>query len=198
MEPRRLNWVDRVALALGLASAGILLFAGAERLLHTGDYVRIVASHGIWSTRDLKPLVLFQGAFETLLGGIGVWVLLRHAPMDSVSTRLPFITAMITYGLYASYAAYLLRRRGGVPCACDRNDDRTSLWTIVRAAILTVASGVPASLGIDSSLLAGGTVRSATVVLASVAFALVVWLLPAALADPWSPVIAGLPQDTTS
>lgn len=97
--------------------------------------------------------------------------------------------AAVLLAAYAGYGLYVLRTRPAVPCGCATGpggDTPMSGWVAGRAAALAAAALGAAALGASAG--AGPAIGShgshiAVAVLASLVFAVLLWLLPQAMLD---------------
>jgi hypothetical protein len=120
-------------------------------------------------------------ASEVTLGAAGVLAVVGVAAAQRWA-ELTFALTAVLFTTYAAYAAYLVRRRPGVPCACG-DGEIVSVWTVTRAALVAAGASM-AWLGGAAAPVWRLEGRAAITVLAVLALALLVWELPAALRLP--------------
>ncbi|MGH3382237.1 MAG: MauE/DoxX family redox-associated membrane protein [Actinoallomurus sp.] len=163
-----------VALVLLAAFAGHLR---APRTLPAALAVhRTVPGPLVW------PVALVAVALEGVLGAYLGYAVLTGRPH---TLTLAAGGGAIMLAGYAVYALAVLRTRPGVPCGCSTGpsgDAPMTGWVVVRAAALAVAS-LGAASGAGAAADSGGA-HTAIAVLASVVFAVLLWMLPLAMFDP--------------
>ncbi len=173
--------MDFTTAVLASAAFGILFLSGISHLLHPLNFRSLVRQQRVWSKAGEWLVVASVIVSEVAVGGLGLLALSTESiPMIRLSATL----ACVIYGLYAFYAAYLLRTRPGVPCACSSRAEPANIWTVARAMALATGSLVAvAAVGADWSDSVSASFLAPTVV-ASLSLAIVLWILPSALAYP--------------
>lgn len=133
--------MDLLALA-ALATAGALLvWSGIEHLRRPSAFLAALVAHRLVPYRLVRSAATIFIAAECLVGAaalLGV-VAAAHAPAGWL-----VVTGVAASCLYATITVYVVRLRRsspGLPCGCFGDLEPASRATIVRAAVLTVASG---------------------------------------------------------
>ncbi|MCO5993543.1 MauE/DoxX family redox-associated membrane protein [Actinoallomurus rhizosphaericola] len=175
-----------MAAMLAGVSAGtvaLILLAGfAGHLLHPRVLPAALTAHRTVPGLLIWPVAVAVGALEGLFGAVTGYALLAGRPR---ALTVGATGSALLFAAYALYGLYVLRTRpgiGSVPCGCSADDTPMSGWVAGRAAALALAS-VTASAGAGSAAASHG-VHVAIVALSSVTFAVLLWSLPPAMADP--------------
>ncbi|MEV5748748.1 MauE/DoxX family redox-associated membrane protein [Actinoallomurus sp. NPDC052308] len=177
-------------------TVALILLAGfAGHLLHPRVLPAALTAHRTVPAPLIWPVAVAVGALEGVLGAVTGYALLAGRPraltLGATGSALLFV-AYALYGLYVLRTRPSGRGRHGdrvagaenraVPCGCSADDTPMSGWVAGRAAALALAS-VTASAGAGSAIASHG-VHVALVGLSSVTFAVLLWSLPTAMADP--------------
>lgn len=169
-----------VVTVAALVSLGILATAGAGHLRGLASFHAALAAHRLWPPAVTLPLAGAVAILEVAIGSVGV-----ASVALSLGTLQTFALAAAAclYGCYTVYGLYLLRSRPGVPCACSHDGDPVDTAVVVRAAVLAAFA---LAAVVNTPLADGMSALEATVVpMASLAYGLALWALPAALQDPF-------------
>jgi hypothetical protein len=111
----------------------------------------------------------------------GVLMLLVGAPAPSALRAAAGILPAVLFASYGIFAAALVRFRPGAPCACSAAGRPASLWTVVRAGLLTSVALGSLTAGDIAELPAA---ELSSVIIISVVSAVAIWVLPDALHVP--------------
>jgi hypothetical protein len=128
------------------------------------------------------PVAFAAVALEGVLGACLGYAVLAGRPH---ALALAAAGGAVLLAGYAVYGLAVLRSRPGVPCGCSTGpggDAPMTGWVVVRAAALALA-GLGAASGAGAAAGSGGA-HIAITALASVVFAVLLWVLPLALFDP--------------
>jgi hypothetical protein len=159
--------------AAALAALGVLAFSGISHASRPGKFRQLLEQQRVWPPRTRPALLGFGGLF-VLLSGIGAPPLARAV----------FAAATALFLAYLAFAAYLLRRRPGAPCACGSTSEVVNGWTVARAGILAAAAlaAAIAPQAVAGPLRPGmyGFVAAA----GGLSLGVILWALPGALEDP--------------
>lgn len=164
----------------------VLATAGAGHLRHLGTFRAAIRAHAVWPAALTAPLAAAVAALEIGLGTVGITSVAVAA--EALQPSL-LAAAAALYGCYAIYGGYLLTRRPGTPCACSSDMQPIDISVIGRAAVLAGLACVALALAPVGAGLSATEV--AVTALASTAYAVVLWSLPAALRDPFAAIGAG-------
>jgi hypothetical protein len=158
-----------------LAASGL---AHARRPL---GLIRALREQRVWPHPLHVPLAAGVVVCELGIGLAGLTASLAGASDGTLRGLL--LAAASLYAVYAAYGAFLLSRHSTAPCGCSPGDDPVNVWVALRAAALGAAAALAFSAPertlshsapLDELALAG---------LATAAFAVVLWALPAAMHD---------------
>lgn len=167
----------------GLVSFAILLMSGLSHIRHRERLISVLGRQKIIPVGIISPLAWLLIVAEATIGGAGLVILV-------FVSRQPWrvvlgVTAAGIYLVFAFYLALLLRRRVGGPCGCASGVEPASPWAVLRAVILAgfalAMVADPTERLISARLL---TTESLFTLLASAAFAVLVWYFPSALRLP--------------
>jgi hypothetical protein len=160
----------------------VLLTAFAGHLRAPRTLPAALAAHRTVPGPLVWPVAVVAVVLEGALGAdIGFAVL---AGRSHALTLAAGAGAVLLAG-YAIYGLRVLHTRPGVPCGCSTGpggDAPMTGWVVVRAAVLALAS-FAAAAGAGPAADSHGA-HTAIAVLASVVFAVLLWLLPLAMFDP--------------
>jgi hypothetical protein len=160
----------------------VLLAAFAGHLRAPRTLPAALAAHRTVPGPLVRPVAAAAAALEGALGAATAYAVAAGRPH---TLALAAAGAALLLAGYAAYTLYVLRTRPSVPCGCGTGpggDAPMSGWVPGRAAALALAS-MAAAAGAGPATEAGGA-HTAIAVLASVVFAVAVWLLPLAMVDP--------------
>lgn len=161
----------------------VLIIGGLSHLLAPSELRDALRRQAVLPDRLVHPLATLVISAETGIGAIGLTILLGGWKTRELgSTSL--IAAGILYLSYGTYALFLLLRRHGAPCGCGPIDHPTNIWVVGRAAALVIASIVGATQSGEVMNLSRPGFDLAISLAASLAFAAIVWNLPAAMQAP--------------
>jgi hypothetical protein len=173
--------MEALATTAAYVGAGTLLFSGYDHARHLPLYDRLVRRQGIWPAGLEPTVVRLATAAEVALGVAAVALLpLERPPL--LRAVLVAITGL--YLLYGSFGLWLLRRRPAAPCGCSALEHPTNAWVAIRAYAL-------AGLALAGAALSGEVVRPdaslafLTILLMSTGLGELIWMLPAAMHDPF-------------
>jgi hypothetical protein len=161
--------------------AGTLLFSGYDHARHLARYQGLLRRQAVWPAGFEPTVVRLVTAAEVALGVAAATLLLRE---PSPWLRAVLVAVSGLYLLYGAYGLWLLRRRPAAPCACSAVEHPTNAWVPIRAFSL-------AGLTLAGAALAGEVVRPGpdlaflTVLLMSTGLGELIWMLPAAMHDPF-------------
>jgi hypothetical protein len=160
----------------------VLLAAFAGHLRAPRTLPAALAAHHKVPNPLVWPVAVIAVVLEGVLGmDIGYAVLAgrEHTLMFAAGA------GAVLFAGYAAYSLLVRRTLPGVPCGCSTGrggDAPMTGWVAVRAAALALAS-LGASAGAGSALESRGA-HNAITLLASVVFAVLLWVLPRAMFDP--------------
>lgn len=164
------------ATACGVA----LTYSAVSHTANRARFVTAMRSHRIVPLGLQRPVIFALPAVEFVTGISLLCTVAWNQP--------PVWPFFLSSGVLGSFVAYaLLAERGsqGEDCGCGGRQflEPLSVWTIVRAAVLFLASLGAGFIGLNTEIIAGtsGDLRVYSV-LAGVGLGVLVWLLPAALA----------------
>ena len=161
---------------------GTLAWSGLHHARHPQLLLRALERQG-WrrGTRWLLGLAVI--GLELTIGAAGFVAAVLEGADDAVLLALS--AAAILYAVYALYSAVLTRRGDAVPCGCSGAASYpVNVWVVARALVLSVGSAFAAITGQQVLPLWPLNATVTLAVLASSAFGLILWELPAALHDP--------------
>jgi hypothetical protein len=161
-------------------TVALVLLAGfAGHLRGPRTLPSALAAHGTVPRALVWPVAVAVALLEGLLGGATAYALLAGQ-----ARTLTFAAAggALLLTSYALYGLYVLRTRPVVPCGCAARDTPMSGWVAGRAAVLALAA-LTASAGAERAPGSPGS-HAAIALSASVTFAVLLWVLPAAMFDP--------------
>lgn len=165
-----------------ITTLAVLGWAGLAHLRQLSGFAAAIAEQRVLPARLIMPLAVSVALFETVVGVGGIALLV--ASVGPTIQAVLLIGVAVVYAGYGLYGLYLVRARPGVPCACANDSEPVDSVVVGRAAALAALALVAA---LHAPTLQGLTVREAVIVaLASVAYGLAIWSLPAALRDPGS------------
>lgn len=168
--------------AAALAALGVLAFSGISHASHPGKFRQLLEQQRVWPPRTRPVLLVGTIGIELLLGLGGLFVLLSGIGVPLA--RAVFAAATALFLAYLAFAAYLLRRRPGAPCACGSTSEVVNGWTVARAGMLAAATlaAAIAPQAVAGPLRPGmyGFVASA----GGLSLGVILWALPGALEDP--------------
>jgi hypothetical protein len=186
-----------VSVLLGSVAAGTvlvtLLAAGVGHLARPGVLPAALAAHRVLPAPG--PVAVVVTAAEVGLGGAGVAGLVlgeRGAGPGLLAAGLA--GAALLLALVAGYGWYVLAVGAGGPCGCSHAELPMSGWVVARAAVLAGLAGL--ALARRGSVLPLGWPGSqlGTALLAVAAFSVLLWQLPAAMHDPTTAAVPGVPR----
>lgn len=125
--------------AAALAALGVLTFSGISHASRPGKFRQLLERQRVWPPRTRPALLVGMIGIELLLGLGGLFVLLSGIGAPPLA-RAVFAAATVLFLAYLAFAAYLLRRRPGAPCACGSTSEVVNGWTVARAGILAAAA----------------------------------------------------------
>jgi hypothetical protein len=163
----------------------VLLAAFAGHLRAPRTLPSALAAHRTVPDPLVRPLAAAAVAIEGVLGAATGYALVSGRPH---ALRLGATGAAILLAAYAAYGLYVLRARPSVPCGCTGGtggtgaDTPMSGWVAGRAAALALAA-LATVAGAEPAAGSHGA-HTAITLLASVVFAVTLWLLPQAMFDP--------------
>ena len=160
-----------------------LLAGAAGHLSRPAGLPDALHAHGTVPAGAVTVTAVAVTATEGLLGLAGATALFTGA---RTALALVLTAAALLFAGYTGYTRHVLASGRGGPCGCARSELPLSGWVTVRAAALAAFAATGALLaGLAGAPPLPGTVaQTATAALAAVAFALLLWTLPAALHDP--------------
>jgi hypothetical protein len=161
-------------------TVALVLLAGfAGHLRGPRTLPAALAAHGTVPGLLVWPVAVAVAVLEGLLGGVTAYALL--AGQARTLTFAAAGGALLLTG-YALYGLYVLRTRPAVPCGCAARDTPMSGWVAGRAAVLALAA-LTAAAGAGRATGSHGS-HTAIALLTAVTFAVLLWVLPAAMTDP--------------
>jgi len=171
----------RLLMNVFAAACGVALtYSAVSHTVNPAKFATAMRSHQIVPPRLQRPVIFTVPVVEFVTG----IALLCNVAWN----RPPVWPFFLSSGVLGSFVVYaLLAERGsqGEDCGCGGRQflEPLSAWTVVRAAVLLLASLGAGFIGLDTGDIAGssGDLRLYSV-LAGVGLGLLVWLLPAALA----------------
>lgn|SRR5262245_44389760 len=172
---------DLLATVGFLVACTLLLVAGVEHLRHPRAARAALAAQRLWPPRAVPALGAGLAGAELLVGAAGLLSALAPASPAGRASRL---AAAGLYTAFAVHAAVLLRRRPFAPCGCDASGRPVSAVVVARAALLAGVCVLALGAGRPPAADPG---RAAVVALATVAFVLLLRLLPGSLPRPGRP-----------
>lgn len=165
-----------------LVAYGLLLLAGAAHLSRPRKTAAELAGQRVWPRPAVPAVVIMLITTELVVGGTGLAAVLAERPAWPLAAARAAAAAL--YLAFTGYGAVLLRWRPQAPCGCSGRPQPVSGWTVVRSAVLlgcAAAAYIPADA---LSAYADAPVHLLLAVLASLAFGVLVWELPAAMDQP--------------
>lgn len=163
--------------ALTLVAVGIRHIFSL-RSLDAGLRIQRVVPDGL-----VRPVAVAIAIGET---GLGVLVLAASGYGEVGVARPAFGALTIVFLAFAAYSLVLTRWRPGVPCGCGGGDAPASGWVVLRAA--TYAIGAATAWGAPGAVQSIGDAHpgwlTALIGSAIIAFAVILWALPASMRDP--------------
>jgi hypothetical protein len=169
--------------AAALAALGVLAFSGISHASRPGKFRQLLEQQRVWPPRTRPALLVGMIGIELLLGLGGLFVLLSGIGAPPLA-RAVFAAATALFLGYLAFAAYLLRRRPGAPCACGSTSEVVNGWTVARAGMLAAAAlaAALAPQAVAGPLRPGmyGFVAAA----GGLSLGVILWALPGALEDP--------------
>jgi hypothetical protein len=160
----------------------VLLAAFAGHLRGPRTLPAALAAHRTVPGPLVWPVAFVAVALE---GGLGAYVGYAVVAGRPHALTLAAGGGAVLLAGYAVYGLAVLRTRPGVPCGCSTGpggDAPMTGWVVVRAGTLALAS-LGAAAGAGGAADSGGT-HTAIAILASVVFAVLLWVLPLAMFDP--------------
>lgn len=163
-----------------LVSFGILAGAGTGHLIRLRGFAAAIDAQRVWRSAVTFPIA---GVIATCETGIGIAGLASVTLSAGTAQATLLAAAAALYCGYTLYGLQLLRIRPGVPCGCSRGADELDRAVVVRAATLATL----ALIALVEAPLAGSlsTQEAIVTALASLSYALGIWVFPAALRDPF-------------
>jgi hypothetical protein len=165
------------------AALELLAFSGISHAWHHVTFGQLLAQQGVWSSRTRSVVLMVTIGIECLLGIGGLLILVAGLGTLRLAQAI-FAASTVLFLVYLAFAAYLVRRRPGAPCACGSTHEVVNSWTVGRAGMLAAAA-FAASI---APAAAYGPPRpgmyGVVTVLGSMSLAVILWTLPGALEDP--------------
>ncbi|GAA2639045.1 hypothetical protein SMC26_40765 [Actinomadura fulvescens] len=171
-----------VSASMGFA---VLALSGAIHFAKLDVFKAMLRSHNFWPPTFVTVVAQCVALAECTIASLGLAALL---PGLSASTARDLMTyalagAMVLYVALAAYAAVLLRRNPGVPCACSSRAEPISIWVPVRTTVLALGCGFAAAQ-VDLVLSWTWSSDALLAFLAASTFTVLAWILPSTLHDP--------------
>lgn len=163
-------------------SLGVLLLSGLNHLRNADAFREALKKQGLWDGRE-SMVTNSVALWESLLGVTGAVLLFGLLPHGVLV--LACLAAFGTYLAYAAFGAYLVRLRPEAPCACGFKDEPATVWTVFRSgsfALAAIAGALPAD---QISPWTRNSLDTLILLLAAFALGLLVWSIPAAMAQPY-------------
>jgi hypothetical protein len=172
--------VEFVATASSYLVLGLLVFSGIEHAARRTRFRDVLAEQRVWPRAGTAAVAAVVIATELGIGMLGLLGMLAGPGLAMPA----LVAASLLFAAYTAYVTYLLRRRPYAPCGCSSGDHPVNAWVAFRSAGLS-AGALCGALASDR-ILAPSLLdeRFATAILVSMAFATILWSLPAAVHDP--------------
>lgn len=169
--------------AAALAALGVLAFSGISHALHHDRFRQLLEQQRVWPPRARPAVLGGMISIELLLGIGGLLVLLSGFGTPWLARAVFAASAALFLG-YLAFAAYLLRRRPGAPCACGSTQEVVNGWTVARAGMLATAAlaAAIAPQAVDRPLRPG--MYGFVAAVGGLSLGVIMWALPGALEDP--------------
>lgn len=158
----------------------LLLTAGWHHITRSPDFRSLLAAQNIWPPRYIAFLSVVVPLTEIVIAALLIVesMHLTDSPVGSVPAAILFIS-------YSIYLLVLLRYRPSAPCACSSTEEEVTVVHVARAAALALVSLF--CIRIDGAVLQGlESSQSGIAIAAGFAGASIAWILPSAVANPWS------------
>jgi hypothetical protein len=162
---------------------GVLAFSGISHAWHHVTFGQLLEQQRVWSSRARSAVLVGTIGTECLLGIGGLFVLVNGFGTPRLAQAV-FAASTVLFLAYLAFAAYLVRRRPGAPCACGATQEVVNGWTVARAGILAAAA-------LAASIAPAAAYRPPrpgmygfVTVLGSLSLGVILWALPGALEDP--------------
>jgi hypothetical protein len=165
------------ARVVALDALGVLAFSGMSHALKLGRLRDDIQRQGLLPSALHARFAVTLVALELALAAVGAWAII------TATSELLRLVALIVAGVYlgfAAFAAVLYRRRPDAPCGCASGSEPATVWTVVRAAILS-SFAFAAAVVAEQVNLAGDLIEVAVAVLAAIALGVTLWCSPALL-----------------
>lgn len=171
---------------LATAATGTVLLAllagCAGHLSRPAGLPDALHAHRVLPSGAVRAAAAAVTAVEGLLL-LGCVAALLTASRTSLAVVLA--AAALLFATYAGYTRHVLASGRGGPCGCARAELPLSGWVTARAAALAACAATGTLLiTLAEAAQPGNGPQAVTAALAAVAFALLLWTLPAALHDP--------------
>lgn len=158
-----------------------LLTGCAAHVAGPGALRAALRVHRVLPRRAVPFVAAAVPVAEGVLGAAGLAAL-------TGGSRTGFVLVMAAsaalFGTYAGYLRYVLSTGRGGPCGCSRSDIPVSGRAAGRALVYTLLAAVGALLAESAVPLLTDPAELITVMLASLTFTVLLWVLPLALHNP--------------
>ncbi|MDI6103388.1 hypothetical protein QLQ12_32745 [Actinoplanes sp. NEAU-A12] len=170
---------ERIAEAIAMGGALLLLAAGAGHLRRLGHLTAVLAAQRLVPLWSRRPLAAIVAVTEIGAGAMAVagW-LVPYWPL--------MILMAAVYAAFGVYTTVLRVRRPGAPCGCFDGGSVVS-WGVVARAWVFCAAAIVVAPGLDAGVAAADRF---VVGCAAILVALITWLAPQ-LAGVAGPARAG-------
>jgi hypothetical protein len=169
-------------LVAGLVAFGVLAASGLAHIRHPRVLVAIVREHQLVPRPLSTAAAIGLISVELIAGWVGPAALILRASSYADVSRPLLAIVVFVYVLVTFYSLAVVRLRDGVRCGCSSGEQAATVWTVVRASLLTAIAAFGLAAGGPEA--AGWTSRPTETtigVIASVALALIIWNLPDAM-----------------
>lgn len=165
----------------------ILLAGCAAHLTRPTALPDALHAHGVLPERAVRLAAGATVLAEGLLGAAGTAALLgRQRPALAAVLG----ASAVLFTCYALYTRHALATGRGGPCGCSRADVPLSGWVVGRAWTFAALALGAAVLVAGPATPPTGPAEVATATLVALAFAVLLWVLPAAMTQPGASVTA--------
>lgn len=171
--------------AVAAAVATLALLAGC--VAHLSRPTALPDALRAHRTLPERSVPLAASAVTLAEGVLGVAVVVAFLSQHRLGLTVALGATALLFTSYALYTRHTLANGRGGPCGCSRREVPLSGWVVGRAwtfaALALVAAVLTASAGSLADAPSGGA-ETVTAALAALTFATLLWLLPAAMAQP--------------
>lgn len=181
------TFLEDLGLLGAVATAVVTLALLAGCVAHLSRPAALPDALRAHRTLPARSVPLAAGAVTLAEGLLGVAVVVAFLSQHRLGLTVVLGAATLLFTSYALYTRHTLANGRGGPCGCSRHEVPLSGWVVGRAwtfaALALIAAVLTASAGSLADAPSGGA-ETATAALVALTFATLLWLLPAAMAQP--------------